>query len=224
MLERLGDEADSRLLVHLIVEPDGPELSVVLIGRIRLPEMQDDVGGLGRHRRGVPGGRAVQKLIRRHAARAEAEIEPALGEVVQKGQPAGHVGRMVLIETDRSRTQPNPAGLPQGPCDEALGHHDVLVFHGVMLTDPELAEPEFVGPDDQFQVLVMALRARLLQRVEGHDENAVVDSVHGMAPLGVSNARHVHFRANVHHDRSRFARAQDRDLPVRRHRVAPDVV
>ena len=211
-LERLGDEADSRLIIDIVVEADGPELPVVLIRRIRFPQLQDDVGSLGRHLRGVLGLQTVNFHIRRYAARSEAEIEPPLGKVIQKGQPAGHMGRMVLIETDRSRAHPNPAGLPQGPCDEDLGHHDVLVLHGVMLTDPELAEPEFLGPNDQLQVLVMALGPRLLCGVEGHDENAVINGVHGFAPVGVSKSRRARLRPTVHHDRSRSARAQDAEL------------
>ena len=65
--------------------------------------------------------------------------------------------------------------LAQGAGDEDLGHHDVLVLHRVMLADPELAEAQLLGPDDQLQVLVVALRQRLGRVVERHDEHAVAD-------------------------------------------------
>ena len=100
---------------------------------------------------------AVQLLVGRDAAGAEAEVEPALGQVIEKRQPAGDVGRVVLVEADRRRPHADALRLAQRAGDEDLGHHDVLVLHRVMLADPELAEAQLLGPDDQLQVLVVAL-------------------------------------------------------------------
>ena len=54
--------------------------------------------------------------------------------------PAGDVGRVVLVEADRSWPQADAARLAQGAGDEDLGHHDVLVLHRVVLADPELGK------------------------------------------------------------------------------------
>ncbi len=123
---------------------------------------------------------AVQFLIGRDAAGPEAEVEPALGQVIEERQPAGDVGRVVLIETNGGRTQADAARLSQGASDEDLRHHDVLVLHRVMLADPELAEAQLLGLHDQLQVLVVALRRRLGRVVERHDEHAVTDRLHSV--------------------------------------------
>ena len=65
------------------------------------------------------------------------------------------------LQADRRRPHPDAFRLAQRAGDEDLGHHDVLVLHRVMLADPELAEAQLLGPDDQLQVFVVALRERL---------------------------------------------------------------
>ena len=44
--------------------------------------------------------------------------------------------------------------------------------HGVVLTDPELLEPELVGPDDVLQVPLVAVLETALRRMTGHREYA----------------------------------------------------
>ena len=105
----------------------------------------------------------------------KAQVEPPLGQMIEKRQPAGHVGRMMLLQADRRRPQADALRLAQGAGDEDLRHHDVLVLHRVMLADPELAEAQLLGPHDQLQVFVVALGRRLGRIVERHDEHAVVD-------------------------------------------------
>ena len=156
-------------------KPDRPELALDLVRRLRGPEPQDHVDGFIDHGGGVFGLGAEELLIRGDAAGAEAEVEPALAEVVEERQPAGDVGRVVLVEANRRRPHADAPRLAQRAGDEDLRHHDVLVLHRVMLADPELAESQLLGPDDQLQVLVVALPQRLGRVVEGHDEHAVTD-------------------------------------------------
>ena len=77
----------------------------------------------------------------------------------------------MLGQADRGRTQADIRRLTQRSGDENLGHDDRLVPHRVMLADPELVDPEFVGPDDQLQVLVARLSQRLGRIVKRHDED-----------------------------------------------------
>src|SRR5215467_12793405 len=44
--------------------------------------------------------------------------------------------------------------------------------HGVVLADPELLEPECVGPDDVLQVPLVAVLETALRRMTGHREYA----------------------------------------------------
>ena len=44
--------------------------------------------------------------------------------------------------------------------------------HGVVLADPELLEPELVGPDDVLQVPLVAVLETALRRMTGHREYA----------------------------------------------------
>ena len=46
-----------------------------------------------------------------------------------------------------------------------------------MLADPELVEPQLVGPDDEFQILVEALIQWLGRIMKRHDENARPDPI-----------------------------------------------
>ena len=70
---------------------------------------------------------------------------------------------------------PDRFRLAQRAGDEDLGHHDVFVLHRVVLADPELAESELLGPNDELQVLVIALSGRLSGVMKGHDEDAGAD-------------------------------------------------
>ena len=57
-----------------------------------------------------------------------------------------------------------------------------------MLADPELGEAQLLGPDDQLQVLVVALGRRLGGVVERHDEHAVADRLRVMASYPVQGS------------------------------------
>ena len=85
------------------------------------------------------------------------------------------MGRMMLLNAHRRGSQANPLGVGQGAGDEELGHRDRLVPHRVMLADPKLVEAQFLGPDDQFQVLLQRLGQRLGRRMKRHDEHAMTN-------------------------------------------------
>src|SRR2546428_82340 len=107
-------------------------------------------------RRGVRPAGAAQLHIGRRAAGPEAEVKAPLGQVVQEGDPAGDMTRVVLVEADGGRAQADAVRFPQGTADEDLRHHDGLVLHRVMLADPELAEAQLLGADDQLEILAEA--------------------------------------------------------------------
>ena len=89
LLQRLVDVADARLRVDRLFQADRPELPLDLVGRLGRPQLQDHVDGLIDHGGGVLRLGAVQLLVGRHAAGPEAEVEPALGQMIEERQPAG---------------------------------------------------------------------------------------------------------------------------------------
>ena len=93
LLQRLVDEADRRLLVDEFLQRELPELPVVLVGRVRGPELQDHVERLQGHGAPLLRVEAVELLVGGDAPRAEAEVEAAVGEVVEEGDPGRHVRR-----------------------------------------------------------------------------------------------------------------------------------
>src|SRR5262245_61847846 len=81
LLERFGDVADARLGVHVLLQPDRPELALDLVGRLGAPQPQDHVDGLIDHGGGVLRVGSVELLVSGDAACPEAEVEPAFREV-----------------------------------------------------------------------------------------------------------------------------------------------
>ena len=169
------------MLLHL----DVPEFAFQVDGAFRRPELEDHVGRLGYHLCGVLGLDAEDFQVGGHAAWAEAEVESSLAEVVEHGQPARDVERMVLLKTDGGRTHVHVLGLRHGGGDEELRHGDVLVRHRVVLADPELVEAHLVGADGQLHVLVIALRQGLGGVVKRHDEDSGLDGRHGCSSFSL---------------------------------------
>ena len=167
--------SDPRRFIDVLFERELPEFPIVVVGRVRRPQFQDDVQRLPRHRTAILGMLAVELHVGADAVGSEAEVEPSLGEVIQKREPRGHVGGMVQIEAHGRGPQANAFGHSEYAADEHLGDHDGLELHGVMLADPELVETELLRPDGQFDILVEALSQRLARRMVGHDENAGFD-------------------------------------------------
>ncbi len=108
--------------------------------------------------------------------------------MIEKRQAAGDVCRVVLLDAHGAGAHPDRLRFAQGAGDEDLGHHDVFVLHRVVLADPELAETKLLGPDDELQVLVIALGGGLGGVMERHDEHAGADrrcvpiQAHGSTP------------------------------------------
>ena len=94
-----------------------------------------------------------------------------MGQVIQKGQARGDVCRVVVLEADRRRSDPDPGGHSQRLADEDLGHDDVLHAGGMMFSHPELGKSQLLASHDQFKVLVEALGQRLIRIVHGHEEH-----------------------------------------------------
>ena len=109
-------DAEMGLAVDPLLEPDLPEPSVVPVGRVLGPQMKDDIRGLFHHgavRRRVD---TEELQVRENAARAEAQVETSVGQVVQEGQARGHVGGMVVGQARGRGTQPDRVGHWPGPC------------------------------------------------------------------------------------------------------------
>ena len=175
LLIRLVNEADQAVVVDVVLQLELPVLPMVLVGRLRRPQHENHIDGLPRHLATQFRIDTVKLLICRHAAISETEIQPTLGKVIEEREPTRHVGGMVLVETDRRGAQSNPLRLAQHAANEDLRHYDGLVFHRVVLADPELLEAQFLRPHDEFDVFLVSLRQRLGGVVIWHDEHAVFD-------------------------------------------------
>ena len=173
-LQRLADDPDA----HLVVEGGGggdPEPvagQVDVVGRVLLPEPGDDVDGLGEHLVAVLVEDAQEFGIRGEGAGADAEDEPAAGEVVEHRAVDGHQRRVHVGQVGRPGAQPDLGRVvdQRGQEDEAVG--DVLVPVGEVLADEGVVEAEPVGEDHRLPVLAECLGPRPPLWVHRHGEVA----------------------------------------------------
>src|SRR5262245_36762218 len=103
--------------------------------------------------------------------------------MIEESEASRDVRRMVLIQARGSGAQTDAPRLSEGAGDEDLRHHDVFILHRVMLADPEFAESQLLGANDQLQVLVVTLAQRLGWVVVRHDEHPILDRLYLLAHL-----------------------------------------
>ena len=109
--------------------------------------------------------------VGRDRSRSETDIEPAVRHVIQKRQPPRDVGRMVVLQADRRRSDANALRQPEHFRQEDLRHDDVLDARRMVLADPEIVEAQLLALHGQLEVLVDALGQRLGRIVDRHDEH-----------------------------------------------------
>ncbi len=150
------------------------------------PQPQNDVERLAGHL-AVLAGVAVDvehRPVARQPARGDAEIEPALRQMVEHRDPVGELGRVVIGQQETARREADPARLHQRLGDQEIGRRVRLPRRGVVLADPGFGKAQLVGPAQRLQIPAMALIKAALGRVRGHREQAVLHRA--MPPLGVS--------------------------------------
>jgi hypothetical protein len=108
--------------------------------------------------------------VARQTARGDAEVEPALGDVVEHSHPVGQLRRMMIRQKETTGGETDLPRLHQRLRDQKIGRGMRLPWRRVMLADPGFHEPEFVGPAQSLQVPVMAFIEAALRRMRGHRE------------------------------------------------------
>ncbi len=89
-------------------------------------------------------------------AAAGAELEAAVGDVVEHGHPLGHLGRVVDrgqgVEDARAQVDPL-GGVGQVAEDHVVGGEVGVLVEEVVLGDPDVLEAGLVGGQDEVEVL-----------------------------------------------------------------------
>ena len=187
LVERLGEDLAGR---------QGPVLTLValvLVLHPHLGELPDDVlpdlpgvgqvAHLGQEAEDLVGARTPPR----------AELEAAVGEVVQHRHLLGHLGRVVHLRqrVEDARAQVDPiGGVGQVAHHHLVGRQVGVLVEEVVLGDPDVLEARLVRRDHALDVVHdrLVLRQRIvLAAVLGHvalDEDA---EFHGPVPQGSSS-------------------------------------
>ena len=151
-----------------------PELALVVEFRLVAPHPQDDVERLARHL-AIDAGHAVDlehRPVGRQPRRGDAEIQPALREVIQHRHAGGEFRRVVVGQQEAARADAQALGLQQRLGDEQVGRGMRFPRRGVVLADPRLGVAELVEPAQRLEVPVVARLQASLRRMGGHGEIA----------------------------------------------------
>ncbi len=159
-----------------------PELALVGEGRGIGPQLQDDLQRLAGHVAVLPA-HAVDvehRPVARQARGRDAEIEPALGEMVEHRDAVGELGRVVIGQQEAARSDANVLGLHQRLRDQQVRRGIGFPGRGVVLADPGFLIAELVEPAQDLQVPVMSFLQAALRRMRRHREIA---DLHGFPHL-----------------------------------------
>jgi hypothetical protein len=150
-----------------LLECPGPQAELgevpvppVVDGRVLRPDFQQDVDGLVGHRRGLVEAQAELDELTRADAFADAEIEAALGQVVQHGSLGGQPERMMKGQHVDVVAEAHALGALQAGRDHEIGAGQDRVVGEMVLGKPALAKAEALGQRD----LVEHLGVRLIVR------------------------------------------------------------
>ena len=129
------------------------------------------------------------------APRPGAELEPAVGEVVEHGHPLGHLGRVVDLRqrVEDARAEVDPlGGVGQVAEHDVVGRQVGVLVEEVVLGRPDVLEPGLVGGHDRGQLVLegVVLGVRVAVSAElGHvplDEQA---ELHDPLPCRLNGRR-----------------------------------
>ena len=168
-----GDSELRELLVRahldsLVVEV--PELAVevdVVSGGV---ESLDDVQGFPEPRGALARVELEEPFVADQATAAETVYEPAVGQVVEEGEPLGDHEGVVIGQVDRPRTEADPMGHRRRLGEEDVGGRDVLVGASVMLAHPNLVVTEPIGQRHLLELQVIGQRPVGPRERFGHQE------------------------------------------------------
>src|SRR5262249_28628444 len=110
--------------------------------------------------------------VTRQSARADAEHEAPLGDVIEVRDAARQLGRMMIGQQMRARRELHLRGAEQRLRDEQIGRGIRLPWRGEMLADPGLAKTEAVAQFEMFEVPFEALAQPAFRRMRRHHEYA----------------------------------------------------
>ena len=174
LLQRFGQYADAEFEIECLL---GGDIEPVCPGAranrgLALPDRGDDVDGFGEHLVAVLVEDAERLGVRGQRARADAEDEAAVGEVVEHRGVRRDKHRVLLREVRGAGAELDLLGLgdQRGQEHQAVG--DVLVAVGEVLADERVVEPEPVGEQHRLPVLAQRLRPVPAGGVQGHGEVA----------------------------------------------------
>ena len=157
-----------------------PELALIRPGRILGPHLQDDLQRFPRHV-AVLAGHSVDvehRPVARQAARRDAEIQPAAGEVIEHRHAVGEFGGVMVRQQEATGSEADVLGLQEGLREQKVRRGMRLPRRGVMLADPGLAVAEFVEPAHHLQIPVVAFLQSAFRRMRRHRE---ISDLHGVS-------------------------------------------
>ncbi len=187
-----GEEVRGEDLVHRIRPLDLPVLALMLERLGPVPETQDDLQRLAGHGADVAGADAEHGLVGGDGAGGHAEVQAAVGQMVQHHQPAGQGRGMMHGQEEPAGAQADIPGLGEAAHEQQVRRRIGLPGHRVMLADPGLAIAQLVQPADDLQVELEARFQVPLGRVGRHGEKA---ELHGTVSSGLDGGGPVGARA-----------------------------
>ncbi len=170
-LEWLVEMSDAEPGIQVVFHLHVPEPPFDVDRHLARPQPHDHVDRFGDTPSRFARVRPEDLHVGRDGSGSETNIEPAVRHVIQKRQPARHMGRMVVLEADRRRSDANTLGQAEHFSQEDLRHDDVLDARRMVLTDPEIVEAESLALHGELEVLVDALGQRLGRIMDRHDEH-----------------------------------------------------
>ena len=168
----------SSVLLGGDVEPSA--LAHERIRWLALPDGGDDVDGFGEHLIAVLVEDAERLGVRGQRARADAEDEAAVGEVVEHRGVRRDQHRVLLREVRGAGAELDLFGLGDQRRQEHQAVGDVLVAVGEVFADERVVEAETVGEQHRLPVLAERLRPVPAGGVQGHGE---VAESHQVSPM-----------------------------------------
>ena len=155
---------------------DVPVLALVVELGLVAPQAQDDLQRLAGHLAVLPR-HAVDvehRPVARQPAGRHAEVEPALGQMIEHGHPVRELGGMVVGHEEPAGADAHRLGLQERLGHEQVGRGVRLPRRGVVLADPGLAEAQLVRPAQRLQIPLVTVEETALGRMRRHREQAVV--------------------------------------------------
>ena len=108
----------------------------------------------------------------------DAEIQPAVGEMIEHRDAVGEFGRMVIGQQKTAGTEADIFGLQERLRQQQVRRRMRLPGRGVVLADPGFLVAELIEPAQHLQVPVVTLFQSALRRMRGHRE---ISKFHGVS-------------------------------------------